>query len=158
MKPSERFRSLAEYWCERHDVPIDVVWPQIGAESAYNPLAESEANCRGLMQLSDDTAAMFHCRDWRDADENIRCGTTWDATILYKFVLPITGQDRRDPDALRFMLVGYNAGPGYVVATLKSIGDHNWATFSSAFKGIMFKGKKPDWKQALGYAEKIIPL
>lgn len=158
MKPSERFRSLCDYWSERASLPADLVWRQIGAESSYAPTAVSPVGAKGLMQLMPGTWEMFNCRDPFDPDENIRCGTTWDATILYKFVLPKSSLDRADPFALRMMLAGYNAGPGYVVATLIQAVPKDWDSFKAAFRNIQYKGKRPDWKQATEYAEKIVPL
>jgi len=34
------------------DVPVELVYAVIFTESSFNPLAKSEAGCRGLMQIS----------------------------------------------------------------------------------------------------------
>jgi len=41
------------------NVPIELVYAVILTESSGNPLAKSEADCRGLMQISEEVWKIF---------------------------------------------------------------------------------------------------
>ena len=60
------------------DVPVELVYAVILIESSGNPLAKSEANCRGLMQVSEEVWNIFmKGKTWHLAynpEENVRCG------------------------------------------------------------------------------------
>ena len=60
------------------DVPVELVYAVILTESSGNPLAKSEADCRGLMQVSEEVWNIFmKGKSWDlayDPDENVRCG------------------------------------------------------------------------------------
>ncbi len=63
------------------DVPIELVYAVILTESSGNPLATSKANCRGLMQVSEEVWNIFmKGKSWDLAyhpEENLRCGTQY---------------------------------------------------------------------------------
>ena len=60
------------------EVPVELVYAVIFTESSGNPLAKSKANCRGLMQVSEEVWKIFmKGKSWHlayDPDENVRCG------------------------------------------------------------------------------------
>jgi len=63
---------------EALQVPVELVCAVILTESSGNPLAKSRANCRGLMQVSEEVWNIFmKGKSWQlayDPDENVRCG------------------------------------------------------------------------------------
>ena len=60
------------------NVPIELVYAVILTESSGNPLAKSEADCRGLMQISEEVWKIFmKGKSWNlayNSEENVRCG------------------------------------------------------------------------------------
>jgi soluble lytic murein transglycosylase-like protein len=60
------------------DIPVELVYAVILTESAGNPLAKSKADCRGLMQVSEEVWNIFmKGKSWDlayDPEENVRCG------------------------------------------------------------------------------------
>jgi soluble lytic murein transglycosylase-like protein len=63
---------------EAAQVPVELVYAVILTESSGNPLAKSKANCRGLMQVSEEVWNIFmKGMSWELAynpQENVRCG------------------------------------------------------------------------------------
>jgi len=133
-------------------------------ESAGNPKARSPVGAMGLFQLMPATAADLGVTEPFDPDQNVSGGTRYDAKQL-ALVCSILSRPYPEPVETpenaflyRLMLTSYNGGAGYTLAALKSITVYDWPTFSAAFKTVVFKGKHPDWKQALSYAMRIIPI
>ncbi len=75
----------------------------IRAESNFNPLAVSNKNAQGLMQLIPETAARFNVRKPFDPEQNIRGGLAYLRWLLAYF--------RGD---VSLALAAYNAGEGAV--------------------------------------------
>ena len=71
----------------------------IRVESHFNPVAESSAGARGLMQVMPSTGKGHQCGNLYDAHENIRCG----ASVLKAFLKRYKGH-------LVYGLSAYNAG------------------------------------------------
>ena len=113
------------------------------------------------MQLEPGTAAELGCQDPLNPDDNLKAGTEYDAKILADLKVRF-GPEIAEPDYFRFMLAGYNCGPGYVHVALKDCRARgvvlNFENFARALPTATVKGRKPDSKQALGYALKILPL
>ncbi len=69
------------------DVPVELVYAVILTESSGNPLAKSEADCRGLMQVSEEVWNIFmKGKRWNLAynpEENVQCGIRY-LSDLYK--------------------------------------------------------------------------
>ena len=72
------------------DVPIELVYAVILTESSGNPLANSVANCRGLMQVSEEVWNIFmKGKSWDLAyhpEENLRCGTQYLGDLYKMYV------------------------------------------------------------------------
>ncbi len=72
------------------DVPIELVYAVILTESSGNPLAKSEANCRGLMQVSEEVWNIFmKGKSWDLAyhpEENLRCGIQYLGDLYKMYV------------------------------------------------------------------------
>ena len=72
------------------DVPVELVYAVILTESSGNPLAKSEANCRGLMQISKEVWNIFmRGKSWDLAyhpEENVRCGVRYLGDLYKMYV------------------------------------------------------------------------
>jgi membrane-bound lytic murein transglycosylase MltF len=96
-------------------------------------------------------------------DESLRGGTEYMAHQLANVRLTVGSQVDVTPDNLyRFALASYNCGFGYVRAALKDLLARQqpltWENFRASLPQATVRGLKPDHKQALGYAEKILPV
>ena len=72
------------------DIPVELVYAVIHAESSGNPLAKSEADCRGLMQISEEVWNIFmKGKSWHLAynpEENLRCGIRYLGDLYKMYV------------------------------------------------------------------------
>ncbi len=72
------------------DVPVELVYAVIHAESEGNPRAKSVANCRGLMQVSEEVWKIFmKGKSWDlayDPEENLRCGIQYLGDLYKMYV------------------------------------------------------------------------
>jgi soluble lytic murein transglycosylase-like protein len=75
---------------EAVDVPVELVYAVILTESSGNPLAKSEADCRGLMQVSEEVWNIFmKGKSWHLAyspEENVRCGIRYLGDLYKMYV------------------------------------------------------------------------
>jgi soluble lytic murein transglycosylase-like protein len=75
---------------EALDVPVEIVYAVILTESSGNPLAKSEAGCRGLMQISKEVWDIFmKGKGWDLAynpEENVRCGIRYLGDLYKMYV------------------------------------------------------------------------
>jgi len=115
----------------------------------------------GLFQLMPGTARDVGVENPVDADENVRGGTEYLARILWELKRRFGPTAATEDDYLRFSLVGYNAGPGYVRVAMRAMAEVNtpltWDNFKAALAHVDINGKKPRLKECLPYAEKILP-
>jgi soluble lytic murein transglycosylase len=103
------FRKEVEQYSELFNVPKELVWAIIRAESMFKPSARSPVGAQGLMQLMPNTAkqvarllgdSSFVERDIARPEVNIRLGTRYLNRLLRKF-------ENQVPIAA----ASYNAGP-----------------------------------------------
>ncbi|WP_010270209.1 lytic transglycosylase domain-containing protein [Paenibacillus senegalensis] len=97
------YEPLIEQASMRFGVESSLIKAVIQAESSFNPLAQSPAGAKGLMQLMDNTARSLGVTDSFDPQQNINGGTRYLAQLLERF-------DGSIPVAL----AAYNAGPGRI--------------------------------------------
>jgi soluble lytic murein transglycosylase-like protein len=71
-------------------VPVELIYAVILTESSFNPLAKSEADCRGLMQVSEEVWNIFmKGKRWNLAynpEENVRCGIRYLGDLYKMYV------------------------------------------------------------------------
>jgi len=71
-------------------VPVELVYAVILTESSGNPVAKSEADCRGLMQVSEEVWDIFmKGKSWHLAynpEENVRCGIQYLGDLYKMYV------------------------------------------------------------------------
>lgn len=87
----------------KHGVDLSLIKAVIDQESSFNPLAQSSAGAKGLMQLMDGTAAGLGVTDSFDAEQNINGGVKYLAGLLNKY----NGDEA-------IALAAYNGGSGRV--------------------------------------------
>jgi soluble lytic murein transglycosylase-like protein len=72
------------------NVPIELIHAVIATESSGNPLATSKADCRGLMQVSEEVWNIFmKGKSWDLAyhpEENLRCGIRYLGDLYKMYV------------------------------------------------------------------------
>jgi len=75
----------AAYYASAFDVPVELAYAVIQAESGWNPHAVSKKGAAGLMQLMPETAIRFGVRDRFDIEQNIRGGVAYLAWLIRLF-------------------------------------------------------------------------
>ena len=99
----KRFGDLIDKAAQKYDLPSGLIESVIKAESNGDPRAVSHAGARGLMQLTDTTAAEMGVNDSFDPEQNIDGGAGYLRRMLDRF------------SDLKEALAAYNAGPGTVL-------------------------------------------
>ncbi|WP_251558842.1 lytic transglycosylase domain-containing protein [Paenibacillus pasadenensis] len=115
------FEGLIGAAAAKYGLSPSLIRSVIDAESSFNPLAESHAGAKGLMQLMDGTARGLGVTDSFDPAQNIDAGSKYLAYLLRKF-------DGSIPAAL----AGYNAGPG----RLDRLGISDEATLKANYESL----------------------
>lgn len=110
VKPSESMRervnnynNIIEAAAEKHSVDANLIKAVIAGESGGKPHARSSKNAKGLMQLTDSTAAVMGVRNVWNPQENIFGGAKYLKQLLDKF-----------QGSISLALASYNAGPAAV--------------------------------------------
>lgn len=97
------FAGLIQQASAKYGVSANLIQAVIATESSFNPVAQSHAGAKGLMQLMDGTARGLGVTDSFDPVQNIEGGTRYLAMLLRKY-----GGDEA------VALAAYNAGPGRI--------------------------------------------
>jgi len=114
-------------------VDLSLIKAVIDQESSFNPLAQSSAGAKGLMQLMDGTAAGLGVTDSFDAEQNINGGVKYLAGLLTKY----NGDEA-------IALAAYNGGPGRV----DGLGIKNRADLLAMYAQLP--------QETQGYIEKVL--
>ena len=80
----------------------DFVLPMVMAESGFNPSAKSPKGAMGVMQITQDTADTYKCKNPQDVDQNIDCGLNILSDLVAK---------KNIGNNPYKVLTAYNAGP-----------------------------------------------
>lgn len=107
-----KYRALVEEAAAEYGIPPSLVYAVIHTESEFDPGAQSAAEAKGLMQLTDDT--------YRWALQRAGKEDTFDPNALYDpavnirygvYVLSLLGEQFANTETV---LAAYNAGQGHV--------------------------------------------
>jgi membrane-bound lytic murein transglycosylase F len=126
------------------------------AESNLAPAAKSHAGARGIMQLMPSTYQAIQSRQPEleaidDPESNIAAGIMYDRDLWRSY------QDHADDgERLRFMLGGYNAGPGTMrrakrVAREATLDEYRWQSVESVAPRV----QRWRYRETLGYVTRI---
>lgn len=100
--------------------------------------------------------------DRDNPEESIRGGCEYLARCLANVKLTVGSQPVVQDDLLRFALVSYNAGFGYVKAALRDLLARGlpctWANFTATLPTASVRGRRANTKECIPYALKILPL
>lgn len=99
---ADDFGQMIQSAAQRYELPSDLIAAVIKAESNFNPLAQSHAGAKGLMQLMDGTAQGLGVKDSFDPEQNIDAGARYLRMMLDRY------------GSLPLALAAYNAGPGNI--------------------------------------------
>ncbi len=84
-------------------------------ESKFDPVGESWAGARGLMQLMPETAKRFGASDVNDPQESLKAGVSYLVYLQKYWTKRISDPDER----LKFILASYNAGLSHILDARK---------------------------------------
>ena len=104
-----KYRSLFEQAGQRHDIDPLFLAAMSYQESHWNPEAESHTGVRGLMMLTQDTAAALGVTDRTDPRQSVFGGTKY-LTQIREQIDDAVGR----PDNNYYALAAYNVGLGHV--------------------------------------------
>ena len=109
------------------------------------------------------TAAEVNVADPLDPDQCLRGGTEYLAKQLANVKITVGPRPEvQESDLLRFALVSYNCGFGYVKVALRDLLARGlpitWASFCEALPTASVRGRRANTKECLPYALKILPL
>lgn len=104
-----KYKEHFEKYAQMYEIPWTVLAAQSYQESHWNPKAKSYTGVRGLMMLTQSTAAQLGINNRLDPNESIKGGARHLNQML-KLVPPeVLGEDR-----LKFALAAYNVGMGHI--------------------------------------------
>nr|WP_281175812.1 membrane-bound lytic murein transglycosylase MltF [Catenovulum maritimum] len=108
-------KTLPKYqgWFEQYAGQYKLDWRLLAAqsyqESHWNPRAKSPTGVRGIMMLTQPTAKQVGVKSRLNAEDNIRGGAQYLASLMKRIPARI-----QDPDRTWFALAAYNIGLGHL--------------------------------------------
>ena len=103
------YDAQVQKYAEAYGFDWALIVAQMYQESRFDPMAESWAGARGLMQILPTTGDLFGVQDLHAVDTSIETGVRYLAWLHERFEPELTVQDR-----MWFTLAAYNAGLGHV--------------------------------------------
>lgn len=122
-----KYESYFKEAAAKYDIPYSALAALSYQESHWNPNAVSYTGVRGLMMLTQDTAAMLGVQNRIDPQESIFGGAKHLDQMIKSVHADVTGEDR-----LKFALAAYNIGLGHVLDAQKlaqqlGLNQNSWA-------------------------------
>ncbi len=103
------YDAQVQKYAEAYGFDWALIVAQMYQESRFDPMAESWAGARGLMQILPTTGELFGVEDLHAVDTSIETGVRYLAWLHERFEPELSVQDR-----MWFTLAAYNAGLGHV--------------------------------------------
>jgi len=151
-----RYREAFETAGEKYNVD----WLLLAAigyqESHWNPMAVSPTGVRGLMMLTESTAAVMGVADRVDPEQSILGGSEYFSRIKKRLA-----PDIREPDRTWFALAAYNIGYGHIldarkIARMQRLDPNSWLAVKKTLP--LLAQKKWHTKVPRGYARGWEPV
>lgn len=178
MTNENRFDGLIKSFTEETFPSCDwrLIKAQVAQESGFDPNAKSPCGALGLLQLMPSTAwQVFQLteKSLLDPEKNLSAGIRY-LYMQYLHFPEIPEHEER----LKFALASYNGGRGYINKALELAYEFefnepmpaghngakpgNWQTWQYSKEKLKtslcrVNRRTPDWKQIIGYIEKIWP-
>lgn len=103
------YDAQVQKYAEAYGFDWALIVAQMYQESRFDPMAQSWAGARGLMQILPTTGELFGVEDLHAVDTSIETGVRYLAWLHERFEPELSVQDR-----MWFTLAAYNAGLGHV--------------------------------------------
>ncbi len=143
---------------------MDLDWQLLAAisyqESKWDPNAVSPTGVRGLMMLTNATAAAMGVRDRTNPEQSIKGGAAYIKQVLNNIPDSVP-----QPDRTWMALAGYNMGPAHVNAARRltaRLGQNpdSWQDVAANLPRLVQENRAngravPDIRQALHYVQQI---
>jgi membrane-bound lytic murein transglycosylase F len=114
-----RYQNMIKDAADRHGFDWRLIAAMIYQESHFNPRARSYTGVRGLMQVTQKTAAEMGIVNRMDPEQSIEAGVGYLASLHERF-----DDIDSDRDRLLFSLASYNVGYGHVRDAQKIVREH----------------------------------
>jgi len=114
-----RYRKMIGEAANKHGFDWRFIAAMIYQESHFNPRARSYTGVRGLMQVTQTTAAEMGIKNRMDPQQSITAGVGYLASLYERF-----DDIDNEEDRLLFSLASYNVGYGHVRDAQEIIRDH----------------------------------
>jgi membrane-bound lytic murein transglycosylase F len=140
----------------RYQLPWELLAAQAYQESHWEPQAESPTGVRGVMMLTEETAASLGIEDRVDPAKSIHGGAKYLAHLLKRVPKAVTGSNR-----IKFALAAYNIGMGHLndaqeLARLQGKDPNSWQSIRETLP--LLTQKKYYKTLTYGYARGEEPL
>ncbi len=125
-KKAKRYKQFVYAYAQKYSLPSSLVFAIIHAESAFNPLARSQAPAFGLMQImphsaGKDASNLIYKKTkilspsyLYNPKKNVQIGAAYFHILYYRYLKGITDSRAR----MYCAIAAYNAGTGAVMKTL----------------------------------------
>jgi membrane-bound lytic murein transglycosylase C len=125
-KKAKKYKPFVYDYAQKYSIPPSLVFAIIHAESAFNPLARSQAPAFGLMQIMPHSAGkdashliynkvkLLSPSYLYNPKKNVQVGTAYFHILYYRYLKDITDSRAR----MYCAIAAYNAGTGAVMKTL----------------------------------------
>jgi membrane-bound lytic murein transglycosylase F len=114
-----RYRKMISEAADKHGFDWRLIAAMVYQESHFNPRARSYTGVRGLMQVTQRTAAEMGIVNRMDPEQSIGAGVGYLASLYERF-----GDIENEKDRLLFSLASYNIGYGHVRDAQKIVKEH----------------------------------
>ena len=114
-----RYQKMIKDAADRHGFDWRLIAAMIYQESHFNPRARSYTGVRGLMQVTQKTAAEMGIVNRMDPEQSINAGVGYLASLHERF-----DDIESDGDRLLFSLASYNVGYGHVRDAQRIVREH----------------------------------
>jgi membrane-bound lytic murein transglycosylase F len=114
-----RYRKMISEAADKHGFDWRLIAAMVYQESHFNPRARSYTGVRGLMQVTQRTAAEMGIVNRMDPEQSIDAGVGYLASLYERF-----GDIENEKDRLLFSLASYNIGYGHVRDAQKIVREH----------------------------------